>query len=66
MAPTPAKAARLREPTLARLLKQHRIRRVNAETALGILRRPAIKVAAGVTEAAVLHLRSLVVRLRLV
>jgi transposase len=65
MAPTPAKAARLREATLARLLKRHRIRRVDAGTALGILRRPAIKVAAGVTEAAVLHLRSLVVRLRL-
>ena len=65
MAPTPAKAARLREATLARLLKQHRIRRIDAETALGILRQPAIKVAAGVTEAAVLHLRSLVARLRL-
>ncbi len=65
VAPTPAKAARLRETTLARLLKQHRIRKVDAETALGILRAPAIKVAAGVTEAAVLHLRSLVVRLRL-
>jgi transposase len=65
LAPTPAKAARLREATLARLLKQHRIRRVDAGTALGILRRPAIKVAAGVTEAAVLHVRSLVVRLRL-
>ena len=66
MAPTPAKAARLRETTLARLLKQHRIRRIDAATALGILRQPAIRVAAGVTEAAVLHLRSLVVRLRLV
>lgn len=65
LAPTPAKAARLRETTLARLFKQHRIRKVNAETALGILRAPAIKVATGVTEAAVLHLRSLVVRLRL-
>ena len=65
MAPTPAKATRLRGTTLARLLKQHRIRRVDAETALGILRRPAIKVAAGVAEAAVLHVRSLVVRLRL-
>src|SRR3712207_1575665 len=65
MAPTPAKAARLREATLARLLKQHRIRRVDAETALTILRQPAITVAAGVTEAAVLHLRSLVARLRL-
>ena len=51
---------------MARLLKQYRIRRVDAETALGILRQPAIKVAAGVAEAAVLHLRSLVTRLRLV
>jgi transposase len=65
MAPTPAKAVRLREATLARLLKQHRIRKINAGTALGILRAPVLKVAAGVTEAAVLHLRSLVARLRL-
>ena len=65
MAPTPAKAARLRAATIAKLLRQHRIRRVDAETALGILRQPAIKVAAGVTEAAVLHLQSLVARLRL-
>ena len=59
------KAARLRETTLARLLKQHRIRKISAETALGILRTPALTVAAGVTEAAVLHLRSLIARLRL-
>jgi len=65
MAPTPAKAARLREASIARLLSQHRIRRVDAGTALGILRRPAIQVAAGVAEAAVLHLRSLVARRRL-
>jgi transposase len=65
LAPTPTKAARLRETTLARLLQQHRIRRLDAATALGILRQPAIKVAAGVTEAAVLHLRSLIARLRL-
>jgi len=65
MAPTPAKAARLRETTLARLLKQHRIRKITAETALRILRAPVLKVATGVTEAAVLHLRSLVARLRL-
>ena len=65
LAPTPTKAARLREATLARLLQEHRIRRVDAERALGILRQPAIPVAEGVTEAAVLHLRSLVARLRL-
>src|SRR4051812_16815227 len=38
---------------------------IDAERALGILRQPAITVAEGVTEAAVLHLRSLVARLRL-
>jgi len=65
LAPTPAKAARLREATLARLLQEHRIRRVDAERVLGLLRQPAITVAQGVTEAAVLHLRSLVARLRL-
>jgi transposase len=65
LAPTPAKAARLRETTLAQLLKQHRIRRIDAATALGILRQPAITVAPGVTEAAVLHLQSLIARLRL-
>jgi Transposase/Transposase IS116/IS110/IS902 family len=65
MAPTPAKAARLGEATLARLLRRHRIRRLDAADVLGVLRQPAITVAAGVTEAAVLHLRSLVARLRL-
>ena len=65
LAPSPAKAARLREATLARLLQRHRIRRVDAEQVLGLLRQPAITVAEGVTEAAVLHLRSLVARLRL-
>src|SRR3954447_21534729 len=65
LAPTPTKAARLREATLARLLQRHRIRRVDAERALAILRQRAITVAEGVTEAAVLHLRSLVARLRL-
>src|SRR3954452_7409954 len=65
LAPTPAKAARLREATLARLLQRHRIRRVEAEQVVGLLRQPAIPVAEGVTEAAVLHLRSLVAPLRL-
>src|SRR3954449_4278124 len=64
LAPTPAQAARLREATLARL-RQHRIRKLDAPAVLGILRQPAIPVAPGVTEAAVLHLRALVARLRL-
>src|SRR4051812_14227825 len=64
-APTPAQAARLREAMLARLLRQHRIRKLAAPAVRGILRQPAITVAPGVTEAAVLPLRSLVARLRL-
>ena len=65
LAPTPAEAARLSEATLEPLLRRHRIRRLDAAGVLGVLRRPAIAVAAGVTEAAVLHLRSLLARLRL-
>src|SRR3712207_9517100 len=44
---------------------RHRIRKLDAAGVLAVLRRPAITVAAGVAEAAVLHLHSLVVRLRL-
>ena len=66
MAPTPAKARQLRKPTVERLLRQHRIRRVDADTVLDTLREPAIKVADGVAEAASIHLRSLVARLRVV
>jgi hypothetical protein len=66
IAPTPAKARQLRKPMVERLLKQHRIRRVDADTVLATLREPAIRVADGVAEAASIHLRSLVARLRVV
>ena len=65
MAPNPVKAVRLREATTAKLLRLHRIRRLDAVRVPSILRQPAIAVAAGVAEAAILHLRSLVARLRL-
>ena len=65
MAPTPERAMRLRPTTVAGLLKRHRIRRFDAAAVVAILRKPAIRVAAGVTEAAVLHIRSLITRLRL-
>lgn len=65
-APSPAKAAGLRKSTVERLLKQHRIRRVDADAVLRILRQPAIKVADGVVEAATVHMGSLVTRLRVV
>lgn len=66
IAPTPAKARQLRKSTVEQLLKQHRIRRVDTETVLRILREPAIKVADGVAEAASVHIRSLIARLRVV
>lgn len=66
LAPTPAKARQLRKSRIEQLLKQHRIRRIDAEAVLRTLREPAIKVAEGVTEAASVHMRSLIARLRLV
>ena len=66
MAPIPAKAKHLRRTNIEQLLKRHRIRRIDAETVLRILRQPAIKVADGVTEAASVHIRSLIARLRVV
>jgi transposase len=66
LAPTPAKAKHLRQTTIEQLLKRHRIRRIDAETVLRILRQAAIKVADGVTEAASIHIRSLAARLRVV
>ena len=48
--PTPRAGQRVREVTLTRVLKQHRIRRTDAAT----LRAPAVKVAPGAVEAAVI------------
>lgn len=64
--PTPAKATRIRETTIAKLLKRHRIRRFDASYVLAKLRTPPVKVAAGTTEAASAHIATLVVRIRLV
>lgn len=66
LAPTPAKAKHLRQTTIEQLLKRHRIRRIDADTVLRTLRQPAIKVADGVAEAASVHIRSLIARLRIV
>ena len=56
LAPTPAKARRVRVGSVARLLKRHRVRRIDAEAVLQTLREPAVSVAPGTTEAAVAHL----------
>lgn len=65
VAPTPARAARLHETTIAKLLKRHRIRRFDAAQALAVLRKPPVQVAAGTTEAASAHIATLIVRIRL-
>jgi hypothetical protein len=64
--PTPAQAARASEKTVARILKSHRIRRIDAAQVLHILRRPALLVAPGTAEAASAHIRTVAARLRLV
>ena len=65
-APTPAAARQLRKARVARLLKRNRIRRIDADGVLQILRQPAIQVAPGTTPAAVAGLTLIVERLRLV
>ena len=62
---SPAKALRVRETTIAKLLKRHRIRRFDAAHVLRILRQPAVTVQAGTLEAATGHIATLIPRLRL-
>ncbi len=64
--PTPVAAQRVREATLTKLLKQHRIRRVDAATLCDRLRAPAVRVAPGAAEAAAAHVRLIAERLVLV
>lgn len=64
--PTPEKAARVREAAVARILKTNRIRRFNAADVISELRKPALSVAQGTTEAATAHIRVAVQQLRLV
>jgi transposase len=65
-APTPVKGGRLRKESIARILKQHRIRRLDVDQVRAILREPPLPAAPGVTEAAVTHIRTLLARIRLV
>ena len=65
-APTPAMAVRLRETTIERFVKAHRLRRWQASEVLSILKQKPLSVAPGVVEAASDHIRTLTVRIRLV
>jgi transposase len=64
--PTPDKAMRVREATVDRLLKRHRIRRLTAAGVLERLKAPAIPAAAGTVNAATAHLEAVAQRLDLV
>jgi transposase len=66
LASTPAKAVRLREAKLTQLLKQRRIRRLDAATILKAVQAPPPKLAAGTVEAASAHVLSILPRLQLV
>ena len=65
-APTPAKAARIKQTTIDRLLKANRIRRIDAAEVLRILRQKPLWVAPGTTEAACAHIRAVAARIRLI
>ena len=65
-APTPCRGGRIREATLAKLLKQHRIRRIDAATLRARLRATAVQVSSGTAEAAVAHVQLVAERLALV
>ena len=64
--PTPAKAARVAEKSVARILAAHRIRRIDAVEVLRLLKEKPIAVAPGTAEAASAHIRALAKRLKLV
>jgi len=63
--PMRQKARRLREASIAAILKRNRIRRLDAGSVRDVLRKPPVQVAAGTVEAASAHVASLVPRIRL-
>lgn len=65
-APTPEQAAKLRPAYIRALLGRHRIRRLTDRQVVETLRKPKLQVTPGVTEAAVLHLQTLLPQLELV
>lgn len=63
--PTPEKAVRVRETTIAKLLKRNRIRRFDASAVIATLRKQPVTVADGTTVAATAHIGTLIARIRL-
>lgn len=65
LAPSPLAAARLTEARIARLLQQHRIRRIPAAAVRAVLKTKPLTLAPGAAEAAAEHALLLLPRLRL-
>ena len=65
LAPLPARAAKLSEAKITRLLQQHRIRRITAAEVRAVLKTKPLTLAPGAAEAAVEHALLLLPRLRL-
>jgi transposase len=66
LVPTPEKAKRVRQGSIAAILKRNRIRRLEAEQVLQILRQKPIAVADGTATAACAHITALIDRIRLI
>jgi transposase len=66
LVPTPDKAKRVRQGSIAAILKRNRIRRLDAAHVLDILRQKPIAVADGTAKAACAHITALIDRIRLI
>lgn len=66
LVPTPDKAKRVRQGSIAAILKRNRIRRLDAAEVLHILRQKPITLADGTAKAAGAHIVTLIDRIRLI
>ena len=66
LAPDSASGHALHKGRVAKLLRSHHVRRIDAQQVVDILRRPALHAAAGVAEAAMTHIGLAIPRLELV
>lgn len=66
LVPTPDKAKRVRQGSIAAILKRNRIRRLSAAQVLEILRQKPLSVAPGTAQAAQAHIATLIARIRLI
>jgi len=65
LVPEPSRAAKFRKPPIERILRLHRISRINAEEVITILREEPITVSKGTVAAATAHIQSIIGRLKL-